>query len=356
MNKKVECTQGCKDENGGCCRRFFTVSLVKHIHDDGHQYELKARELNKKNALETSWPIAAGLRLPQPEDDPCNNPLLGYYLPLATVVELKRSIEQEPSEAGGCRCAVGSVALLRMKLQHESIPLIPVPVSKPALVSFKMGCVLQMEFELRHYPRHRCRVYRRIRWEDETTKKRKVHDWKIKVIQLDGAQSWDYLVVRRLPCPLAAVQEHIQEHLGIQLNKRIMPAIILHIFWDVGDITVFSQAYYDLTSSRFDTHFRSSHYMSQNMVTQRRHVSLQAINAISEWQRDKTLNQIGPDDWDPLYEIYIQELVPQTTICKPWRYVTEEYLKRKERVKSKKEKERIAKLKKYQALVGNTTE
>jgi hypothetical protein len=36
--------------------------------------------------------------------------------------------------------------------------------------------------------------------------------------------------------------------------------------------------------------------------------------------------------------------------------VTEEYLKRKERVKSKKEKERIAKLKKYQALVGNTTE
>jgi hypothetical protein len=117
-------------------------------------------------------------------------------------------------------------------------PLIPTPP-----VPFKMGCILQMDFELRHYPRHRCRVYKRIRWEDETTKKRKVHDWKIKVIQ-----SWDYLVVRPLPCALSTVEEHIQEHLGIQFNKRIIPAIILHIFWDVKDITVFSQAYYDLTS------------------------------------------------------------------------------------------------------------
>lgn len=120
------------------------MSLIKHIHDDGHRYELKARELNKKNALETSWPIAAGLRLPQPEDDPCNNPLLGYYLPLATVIELRRSVDQEPVEAGGCRCAIGSVTLLRMKLQYESIPMLAVPVPEPPIIirPFRMGCIL----------------------------------------------------------------------------------------------------------------------------------------------------------------------------------------------------------------------
>ena len=226
------------------------------------------------------------------------------------------------------------------------MPITPVPyVPADPPVSFKMGCVLQFEFGLKHYPRYRCRVYRRIRWEDETTKKRKIKDWKIKVIQQDGAESWDYLVVRRLPCPLASVEEHLQNHLGIQLNKRIIPAIILHIFWDIGDITVFSQAYYDLTSSRFDTRFRSCHYMSQNMQTQRRHVSLETIDAIRKWQQDKEKHPpISRDHWDPLYEIYVQDLVPKTLNCKPWRYETPEYLKRKERVTRKKALERKAKL------------
>ncbi len=63
--------------------------------------------------------------------------------------------------------------------------------------------------------------------------KRKVHDWKIKVIQLDGAQSWDYLVVRRLPCPLEHVEQHIQDNLGIQFNKQIIPRILLDPFSDI---------------------------------------------------------------------------------------------------------------------------
>lgn len=58
--------------------------------DDGHRYELRVRELGKENAAEACWPIAAGLRLPQPEDDPCNNPLLRHYLPLATTIEFKK--------------------------------------------------------------------------------------------------------------------------------------------------------------------------------------------------------------------------------------------------------------------------
>ena len=178
-----------------------------------------------------------------------------------------------------------------MKLQHQTVPVVPTPPPAPAPpVPFKMGCILQMDFELRHYPRHRCRVYKRIRWEDETTKTRKVYDWKIEVIQKDGAQSSDYLVVRWLPCALSAVEEHIQEHVGIQFNKRIIPAIILHIFWDVKDITVFSQAYYDLTSQRFHTKFRSNHYMSQNMETQRRHISLEAVHAIRDQQGNGLMN------------------------------------------------------------------
>lgn len=78
--------------------------------------------------------------------------------------------------------------------------------------------------------------------------KKKVHDWKVKVTQLDGAQSWDYMVVRRLPCPLENIEQHIQDNLGIQFNKRIIPSIILHLFWDIKvlrkkqieEITIFS--------------------------------------------------------------------------------------------------------------------
>lgn len=91
--------QICKNEKGECRRRYFAISLVKHFHDDGHRYELKARELHNKKAVETSWPIAAGLRLPQPEDDPCNNPLLGQYLPLATVIELRPTPDRDPDTA-----------------------------------------------------------------------------------------------------------------------------------------------------------------------------------------------------------------------------------------------------------------
>lgn len=276
-------------------------------------------------------------------------------MPLATVIELRPAPDRDADAAAArCTCEVSSIELLRMKLQQQTVPVVPIPEPAPtAPVPYKMGCILQMDFELRHYPRHRCRIYKRIRWEDETTKKRRVHDWKIKVVQQDGAQSSDYLVVRRLPRPLSAIEEHIQEHLSIQFNKRIIPAIILHIFWDVKDITVFSQAYYDLTSQRFHTKFRSNHYMSQNMETQRRHISPQTMNTIRDQQINGEMNPNWKWQWDPLYEIYVQDLIPKTTVCKPWRYSTPEYLKRKQRIKERKEKLRQAKLEAYRAANGD---
>jgi hypothetical protein len=185
------------------------------------------------------------LRLPQPEDDPSNNPLLSYYMNVATVLELRHESGEVPN------CELSNVRLLRVKLQLQHIPNIPPPAPAPVPpVPFRIGCILKLEFPLHNYPGHWCKVYKRIRMEDPTDKKnkRKVHDWKIKVIQLDGAQSWDYLVVRRLPCKLDHVEQHIQDNLGIQFNKRIIPSIILHLFWDIKisdnrraeDITVFS--------------------------------------------------------------------------------------------------------------------
>jgi hypothetical protein len=106
-----------------------------------------------------------------------------------------------------------------------------------------------------------CRIYKRIRWQDDTQKV-KVKDWKIEVIQLTGAKSSDYLVVRRLPCPVNQIEDLIQNSLGIQFNKRIVPPTILHLFWEVRCITVYSQSFYDLNSLRFNTELKSSYYFS----------------------------------------------------------------------------------------------
>jgi hypothetical protein len=45
-----------------------------------------------------------------------------------------------------------------------------------------MGCNKKLEFMLRNYKNHQCRVYKRIRWVDETDfRKGKYKDWKVKV-------------------------------------------------------------------------------------------------------------------------------------------------------------------------------
>jgi hypothetical protein len=47
----------------------------------------------------------------------------------------------------------------------------------------------------------RCKIYRRVRWLDDTETS-KVKDWKIKLIQMEEPKDMDYIVVRKLPCPL----------------------------------------------------------------------------------------------------------------------------------------------------------
>lgn len=59
------------------------------------------------------------------------------------------------------------------------------------------------------------------------------------------------------------------------------------------------------------------------------------------------------DHWDPLYEIYVQDLVPKTLTCKPWRYETPAYLERKERVARKKALDRKAKLASHQSAADD---
>jgi hypothetical protein len=55
-------------------------------------------------------------------------------------------------------------------------------------------------------------------------------------------------------------------------------------------------------------------------------------------RRVVTARQVENKEWDPLYEIYVQELVPKATVCKPYRYNTEAYRARKAQVLAKKQK------------------
>jgi hypothetical protein len=127
--------------------------------------------------------------------------------------------------------------------------------------SASAGCSQKLEFGLSSYPNHICTVFKRIRYQSSQSKV-KIKDWKIEVKQLNGARSSDYLVVRRLPCPLNELEELIQNSLGIQYNKRIVPASILHLFWEVRCITIYSQSFYDLNSLRFTTVFHSQYHFS----------------------------------------------------------------------------------------------
>ena len=103
-----------------------------------------------------------------------------------------------------------------------------------------IGCNLKLQFLLDRYPNHLCKVYKRYRYQDQEKKERIVKDWKIKVVQLDGARSEDYIVVRRLPCTLSDIEGILQMTLGVQHNRRIVPNTILHLSWKISDIAIYS--------------------------------------------------------------------------------------------------------------------
>lgn len=136
---------------------------------------------------------------------------------------------------------ITTLKFLRMKINLQE-------AKQPARI--QLGKCLRLKFELRNYLTHWCYVYYRKR-EDPENKKVIVTDWVIEVRQHEEPHSWDCIIIRRIPCPLSQLEEYIQSTLYVEFNKRVIPATILHIYWEVKDLTLFSQKYYDLHSDRF---------------------------------------------------------------------------------------------------------
>jgi len=148
-----------------------------------------------------------------------------------------------------------------------------------------------------------------------------VKDWKIKVLQLEAPQSEDYIVVRRLPCKLSDIEGILQDTLGVQHNKRILPNSILHLYWKVFDVVIYSQKFYDFSQPRFEYQHVNTYYFSQSSVTGGRTPNARSINEKS---------------WDPLYEVYIQRLVPKPSQSVAYRFGNEQYLNFKHQRKQEK--------------------
>ena len=102
--------------------------------------------------------------------------MLQYYLRLSTLINLQQreskdhgDVPKENPFVQRCNCLVKDVELARIKIDQESRKIDGV------------CCNLKLEFDLKKHPGFKCKVYRRIRWEKDD-KKRKVYDWKIKVM------------------------------------------------------------------------------------------------------------------------------------------------------------------------------
>ena len=82
---------------------------------------------------------------------------------------------------------------------------------------------------------HWCKVYRRIRWWDRTTKLRKYKDWKVKVIRIhqDERFSMDYLVVHKLPCTLDEIEAKLQQELVVHHSQHLEPRPICGLTWNL---------------------------------------------------------------------------------------------------------------------------
>ena len=122
----------------------------------------------------------------------------------------------------------------------------------------KKGSNLRLEFPLKNFPDHICRVFKRYRNESSDSVG-VVRDWVITVEQRytgkDGKTetlSQDQLVIRRIPCALQDLEVCLQNNIGINHNKRTVPKTMLHIFLNCIDITVYSQKFHDLSQQRFD--------------------------------------------------------------------------------------------------------
>jgi hypothetical protein len=142
---------------------------------------------------------------------------------------------------------VSTLKLLRLKLDLLwALPMWKNTYAPPEQVPIdRIGCNLKLQFLLQRYPNHLCKVYKRLRYTNPAKREGIVRDWKIKVLQLDSPHSEDYIVFRRLPCLMAHVEGVIQRTLEVRHNKRIIPSTILHLYWNIFDIVVYSQKFYD---------------------------------------------------------------------------------------------------------------
>lgn len=236
--------------------KYFVVRVFRHMtpeEEDPFYYTVQARDATRD--LRGYEYIQRFDRLRLPED----KVYLSYYFEVATNISLNSSLN------------IRDLSLYRVKFTLSQILKLH-ECHKPDCVekSFKLGCDKKLEFMLSRHPGHLCKVYKRIRYLDPKTKKTKVHDWKIKVVQLKEPHSEDYLVLKRLPCRLYEVEEYIQRFLGVRFNKRIIPNSLLHLQLQYRDLMVFSQQFYDLNDSRFNLTYKSSYYIQQNIYTNSR--------------------------------------------------------------------------------------
>lgn len=187
-----------------------------------------------------------------------------------------------------------------------------------------IGEHLFLEFELWNYQQHWCRVYKRIRRCTESSKLI-VKDWYLQVIQMTAPHSSDRIIFRRLPLPLEMLEECIQNTLAVFHNQKIYPHPIAYLVWSVKDLDLHSQTYHDMNSDRFRTEFQGVFYLTQKP-------------SMDDLGGDRIIEarQIGQEIRSPLYEVYVQRLVPRKKGSKPYRYAALEYKYHKEQLRAQK--------------------
>lgn len=104
---------------------------------------------------------------------PDNIAVLKYYLISGTIVNV--------DETTGL---IDALKLVRLQVKLKwALPMVKNSYQLPLQVPIdKIGCNLKLQFLLRKYPNHLCKVYKRLRYQDPEKREGLVKDWKIKVV------------------------------------------------------------------------------------------------------------------------------------------------------------------------------
>jgi hypothetical protein len=279
----------------------IVLSIKNKVLGEGfttQEYELEVTDLEApENCKRKTYP---SMRLPS---EPKH---LEFYLKEAVHLEFQ-----------GQSFNLHKVKFLRIKMDFNRI------VDDEKL---SVGEHLFLEFELWNYPRHWCRVYKRVRRSDDRSSSYHiVKDWYLQVIQMTEPHSSDKVVFRRLPLPLSMMEECIQNTLAVFHNQKIYPHPIAYLVWNVKDIDLHSQTYHDMNSDRFRTEFQGVYYISQKP-------------SMDDLGGDRIIEArlVGQEIRSPLYEVYVQRMIPRKTGSKAYRYAALEYKAFKEKLRMRK--------------------